>query len=306
VSTVRKSQASTLRCLRLQERAPRGRGPLRSRWERCFEQHLPYRGRGYADPSSLEFTDESPVAPVRILADERRIIARSDGSSGGRPGPMHICPAVGDELTVPAQQGVRLDREARPRRRGSDRLSAASSMRSARVSFGRGGLPAQDRELMGEDENLEFLRATLPSEQADERSSSFRRTRYTNDQCKQPSLDHDYEQPNLATRDKAADEFADPTRSAECGERGRGGRQQRLRLQRERHQRLPHRFHHADGRRRLQRRERLRQFGGRLSTRERRRPGPLAGCLSGGGVRLDTVELRRSTTFKCTGQRRSP
>jgi hypothetical protein len=29
--------------------------------------------------------------------------------------------------------------------------------------------------------------------------------------------------------------------------------------------------------------------------------GPLAGCLAGEGVRWDTVELRRSTTFKCTG-----
>jgi hypothetical protein len=29
--------------------------------------------------------------------------------------------------------------------------------------------------------------------------------------------------------------------------------------------------------------------------------GPLAGCLAGQGVRWDTVELRTSTTFKCTG-----
>jgi hypothetical protein len=29
--------------------------------------------------------------------------------------------------------------------------------------------------------------------------------------------------------------------------------------------------------------------------------GPLAGCLAGEGVRWDTVELRASTTFKCTG-----
>jgi hypothetical protein len=29
--------------------------------------------------------------------------------------------------------------------------------------------------------------------------------------------------------------------------------------------------------------------------------GPLLGCLSGQGVRWDTVELLRSTTFKCTG-----
>jgi hypothetical protein len=29
--------------------------------------------------------------------------------------------------------------------------------------------------------------------------------------------------------------------------------------------------------------------------------GPLKGCLAGEGVRWDTVDLRRSTTFKCTG-----
>ena len=29
--------------------------------------------------------------------------------------------------------------------------------------------------------------------------------------------------------------------------------------------------------------------------------GPLAGCLTGEGVRWDTVDLRRSTNFKCTG-----
>lgn len=31
------------------------------------------------------------------------------------------------------------------------------------------------------------------------------------------------------------------------------------------------------------------------------RQGPLTGCLAGEGVRWDTVELRSSTTFKCTG-----
>jgi hypothetical protein len=34
--------------------------------------------------------------------------------------------------------------------------------------------------------------------------------------------------------------------------------------------------------------------------------GPLAGCLTGQGVRWDTVELRRSTTFKCTGAAAEP
>src|SRR6266545_5898741 len=34
--------------------------------------------------------------------------------------------------------------------------------------------------------------------------------------------------------------------------------------------------------------------------------GPLAGCLTGEGVRWDTVELRASTTFKCTGSAAEP
>ena len=34
--------------------------------------------------------------------------------------------------------------------------------------------------------------------------------------------------------------------------------------------------------------------------------GPLAGCLAGEGVRWDTVELRASTTFRCTGSAAEP
>jgi hypothetical protein len=34
--------------------------------------------------------------------------------------------------------------------------------------------------------------------------------------------------------------------------------------------------------------------------------GPLAGCLTGEGVRWDTVELLQSTTFKCTGAAAEP
>jgi hypothetical protein len=36
------------------------------------------------------------------------------------------------------------------------------------------------------------------------------------------------------------------------------------------------------------------------------RQGPLFGCLRGEGVRWDTVELLRSTTFKCTGAAAEP
>jgi hypothetical protein len=36
------------------------------------------------------------------------------------------------------------------------------------------------------------------------------------------------------------------------------------------------------------------------------RQGPLTGCLKGQGVRWDTVELRGSTTFTCTGEHEDP
>ena len=46
--------------------------------------------------------------------------------------------------------------------------------------------------------------------------------------------------------------------------------------------------------------------GWRLPLHQRRRPGPPGGCLAGEGVRWDTVDLRRSTSFKCTGAALEP
>jgi hypothetical protein len=42
-------------------------------------------------------------------------------------------------------------------------------------------------------------------------------------------------------------------------------------------------------------------LGGGFSCTSQVDQGPLAGCLTGQGVRWDTANLLRSTTFKCTG-----
>jgi hypothetical protein len=49
---------------------------------------------------------------------------------------VRVCPPAGDRLAAPAKQRLRLEREGRPGRcvRGSERLSAVSSARSACVS----------------------------------------------------------------------------------------------------------------------------------------------------------------------------
>jgi len=94
--------------------------------------------------------------------------------------------------------------------RGSARLSAATNTRSARVSLGR---EARRRRIANSWRRTRisssFERRCRPSSQTS--ANRFRTTRYTNDQTKQPSLDHDYEHPNLATFGDAADEFANPT-----------------------------------------------------------------------------------------------
>jgi hypothetical protein len=52
-----------------------------------------------------------------------------------------------------------------------------------------GSLPAQNRQLVAQDENLELLqRRGRASSQTS--ASRFRTTRYANDQSKKPSLDH--------------------------------------------------------------------------------------------------------------------
>jgi hypothetical protein len=48
------------------------------------------------------------------------------------------------------------------------------------------------------------------------------------------------------------------------------------------------------------------QSAGRFGCTSDVRQGPLAGCLTGQGVRWDTVELRASTSFKCTGAATEP
>jgi hypothetical protein len=72
---------------------------------------------------------------------------------------VRISPAPPDQLTVPAQQRRRPHRQnrpsasrQRPRKRGEDRSIDGTQPRSPRLS-------AQNRQLVPEQQDLEFLRA---------------------------------------------------------------------------------------------------------------------------------------------------
>ena len=76
-------------------------------------QDLPHRGRGDRMPEPRQLALDPPVAPGRVLPrhpDDQRL----DRGTGGRsswPAPAGVVPLAGDEVTVPAQDRGRGDRE---------------------------------------------------------------------------------------------------------------------------------------------------------------------------------------------------
>ena len=74
------------RCLRSQERTPRGRRTLRRRPQPCFKQHLPHRGGGDGYSDSLQLASDALVSPVWVLASKAEDRRAQRRLSGGLPG----------------------------------------------------------------------------------------------------------------------------------------------------------------------------------------------------------------------------
>jgi len=135
----------------------------------------PHRGRRNSDAETLQFADDPPVTPSRVLACQSNN-QRLDAPIERRPPrPVRIGPAPPDQLAVPAKQRRRADRQARPRtlrqsprKRGEDRSIDRTEPRSLR-------LPAQDRQLMPEHQDLELLRALRPAQQHDQLNQTTKR-----------------------------------------------------------------------------------------------------------------------------------
>lgn len=96
------------------EELPPGRtGPTGRGTDARGVQDLPHRGRGDRVPESCQLTLDSPVAPGRVLArhpDDQRL-DRGSGERPPWPALAGAVPLAGDEVTVPAQDRGRGDRE---------------------------------------------------------------------------------------------------------------------------------------------------------------------------------------------------
>ncbi len=132
---------------------------LRRRRKAAADEDRPHRSRRNGDAEALQFADDPFVAPMRVLTCESKN-KRVHGAIERRPSrpSVRIGPAPPDQLAVPAKQRRRAHRQTRPgasRQRSSERREDCSidglKRRSSR-------LPAQDRQLMPEHQDLEFLR----------------------------------------------------------------------------------------------------------------------------------------------------
>ena len=127
---------------------------------------------------------------MRVLSSETKdqLAERALERRPPRPS-LLVGPAASDELAVPRSKVSGLNEKAVQAGRASDRLSAANSARSACVTLGR--VPCRRRI-------ANSCRRTRISSSFERRgrarshtsANKLRTTRYTNDQSKQPSLDH--------------------------------------------------------------------------------------------------------------------
>ncbi len=152
--------------LRPQEVAPAQAEPAPGRIEpRAGEDPADRRGRD-PDAETGELAPDPRVPPARVLAGEAQDQGR-DVRTDGRPTPppSGVRPAPGHQATMPAQQGLGPDDEAGP---ASPREQARGRGEKDPVGigqFGPGHLPAQDRELMTQHDDLKIRRAIRPKGQ---------------------------------------------------------------------------------------------------------------------------------------------
>ena len=202
------------RRLRSQEGSPRRTRSLRRRLETCLEQHLAHGRRRDRDAETLELADDPLVSPVRVLARETKDqLAERTLERRSPRRPVRVRPPAGDQLAVPAKQRLRLEREGCPSR---PRTASGSAPPAARDPPASASAASRCRRRIASSWRRtrisnSFERRGRPSSHTS--ANRFRTTRYTNDQSKQPSLDHGNERRTYRAErpGRAADEFANPT-----------------------------------------------------------------------------------------------
>ena len=174
--------------MRPQEGAPRLPVALRRRRQPGLGEDVAHRGRRDGDAELAQLADDPHVAPARVLARETHD-QLAHLSADRRPAgtAVRIRPAAGDQPPMPAQQRLRPDQEDAPRAARQHPAQRRKQQPVVRLEPRPADLPAQDRQLVPEHENLELLRPITAGRRAPPAPAAGRRRHTAATQAKATS-----------------------------------------------------------------------------------------------------------------------
>src|SRR6266498_1461208 len=110
----------------------------------------PHRGRRNSDAEALQFADDPPVTPTRVLACQSNNQRLDTPIERRPPQPVRIGPAPPDQLAMPAKQRRRTHRQTRPRtlRQRVGCVYSVPRSRSVRRPYSRAPLPLIPEEFV--------------------------------------------------------------------------------------------------------------------------------------------------------------
>ena len=153
-----------------QEAAPGQPVALRRGRDAGVGEHAAHQRRGNVDAELAELADDPGVPPARVLArqphDQLPYLQRDRRPA--RPA-VRIRPAASDQAPVPAQQRLWPNREPAPGAARRDPAERRQHEPVSRLESRPSDLPAQDRQLVPEHEDLELLRSISTGEQHQQR-----------------------------------------------------------------------------------------------------------------------------------------
>jgi hypothetical protein len=119
---------------------------------------------------TLELADDPLISPARVLFGKTNNLLAERALQRRPPEPpVRVCPSARDELAVPTEKGLRLDREDCPGRSGKRTAERRQQRAISPCQPRPRGLPAKDRQLVPKNEDLQLLRATRPTKQPHQR-----------------------------------------------------------------------------------------------------------------------------------------
>jgi hypothetical protein len=161
----RKDRAAVL----AQERTPAELDASR-RWRDAGPgEHVAHQRRRDRDPELAQLVDDADIASVAVLARETQDQLAHLISDRWSPGPpVRICPAANHQLSMPAEECLRAHRENVPTAARQHPAQRCKQQPVVRLKPRLADLPAEDRQLMAEHENLELLLTIAAGEEHDQ------------------------------------------------------------------------------------------------------------------------------------------